>query len=90
MGVSSRGMGYVDLFLCVPFVFFLHRVLDSFVTEMFGRVASEGCSLVQAGKHHTMGIKELAAACRFAFPGELGRHAAIEGAKAVGKYTGSA
>jgi histone H2B len=74
MGVSSAGMA----------------ILNSFVSEMFQRIGSEAGALVAAGKTHTMGAREVAAAVRFALPGELGRNAAVEAAKSVAKYTENA
>eukprot|EP01083_Nonionella_stella_P263414 894875_1 len=46
LGVSSKGMA----------------VLNSFVSHMFGSIASEASALVQAGKSKTMGAKEVSAA----------------------------
>ena len=72
-GVSSRGM----------------EVLESFVTDMFQRVGSEAAAIGNArssGKRNILSLNDFAAACRFAFPGELGRNAALEGARAVQKF----
>ncbi len=71
LGVSAKGMA----------------VLNSFVNYAFGSIASEASALVQGGKGRTLGAKEVSAAVRFALPGELGRHAAVEGAKAVAKFS---
>ena len=70
LGVSSRGMG----------------VLNSFVLDMLQRVGTEAGNLARAGGRKSINLPVLAAACRFAFPGELGRNAALEGAKAVAKF----
>jgi histone H2B len=71
MTISARGMG----------------VLDSFVRDMFARVATEASTIVdKSQKKPVLKVKDCVTACRLAFPGELGRNAAIEGAKAVAKY----
>lgn len=71
LGVSAKGMA----------------VLNSFVNYAFGSIASEAAALVQGGKGRTLGAKEVSAAVRFALPGELGRHSAVQGAKAVAKFS---
>ena len=71
LGVSAKGMA----------------VLNSFTTSVFTNIAGEAAALVSAGSRKTMGAKEVSAATRFAVPGELGRKAALEGGKAIGKYT---
>eukprot|EP01013_Petalomonas_cantuscygni_P004443 TRINITY_DN147_c0_g1_i2.p4 TRINITY_DN147_c0_g1~~TRINITY_DN147_c0_g1_i2.p4 ORF type:complete len:120 (-),score=45.12 TRINITY_DN147_c0_g1_i2:486-845(-) len=70
VGISSKGMA----------------ILSSFANEMFDRVAREAGSLVQAGKSRTLGSREAATAVKLAIPGELGRNAAVEAAKALAKY----
>ena len=66
--------------------FFFCRVLNSFVADMLQRVGSEAGTLARAGGRKSINLPILAAACRFALPGELGRNAALEGAKAVAKF----
>ena len=67
VGISSKGMA----------------VLESFVGEMFSRLATDAGQL---SKGKTLSAKIAAAATRLSIPGELGRNAAVEAAKAVAKY----
>lgn len=60
-------------------------VLNSFVNHMLGSIGAESSALLRG---RTLKANTAAAAVRFAVPGELGRRAAVEGAKAVGKFTG--
>ncbi|CDW52415.1 Histone domain containing protein [Trichuris trichiura] len=61
-------------------------IMNSFVGDVFDRIASEASRLAQHSKRHTIGAREIQAAVRLLLPGELSRHAVSEGTKAVDKY----
>ncbi|CDW57552.1 Histone domain containing protein [Trichuris trichiura] len=61
-------------------------IMNSFVNDMFDRIASEASRLAHHSKRHTIGAREIQAAVRLLLPGELSRHAVNEGIKAVDKY----
>eukprot|EP00877_Chromochloris_zofingiensis_P009787 jgi/Chrzof1/5061/Cz15g10110.t1 len=71
MGISSKAM----------------TVLNSFVNDIFERIASEAARLVRYNKRRTMTSREIQTAVRLILPGELAKHAISEGTKAVTKYT---
>ena len=64
-------------------------VLNSFVGDTFGRIASEAGRLVMYNKRKTMSAREVQTAVRLVLPGELAKHAVSEGTKAVTKYQSS-
>jgi len=72
-GISSKAMG----------------IMNSFVNDIFERVASEASRLTKYAKKSTIGSREIQTAVRLILPGELAKHAISEGTKAVSKYTGS-
>jgi histone H2B len=61
-------------------------VLNSFVNHMLGSIGAEAAALLRG---RTIKASTAAAAVRFVVPGELGRRAAVEGAKAVTKFAAS-
>ena len=61
-------------------------VMNSFVNDLFEKVASEASRLV---KNKTMCCHEIQTSVRLLLPGELAKHAVSEGTKAVTKYTSS-
>jgi len=72
-GISSRAMS----------------VMNSFVNDIFERIASEASRLAQLNKKQTITSREIQTAVRLLIPGELAKHAVSEGTKAVTKYTSS-
>ncbi|XP_067829781.1 histone H2B type 1-A-like [Heptranchias perlo] len=64
-------------------------VINSFVTDIFERIASEASRLVHYSRRHTISSREIQSAVRLLLPGELAKHAVSEGTKAVTKYTSS-
>ena len=60
-------------------------VLNSFVTDIFERVATESASLARINKKRTLGSREVQTAVRLVLPAELAKHAMSEGTKAVAK-----
>ena len=61
-------------------------VMNSFVTDIFERIAQEGARLVDMNERNTLGSREVQTACRLVLPGDLAKHAVSEGGKAVAKF----
>ena len=72
-GVSSKAMS----------------IMNSFVTDIFERIAGEASRLSHYNKKSTITSREIQTAVRLLLPGELAKHAVSEGTKAVTKYTSS-
>lgn len=70
-GVSSKAMS----------------IMNSFVNDVFERIATESGRLAQYNKRSTISSREVQTAVRLLLPGELAKHAVSEGTKAVTKYT---
>lgn len=64
-------------------------IMNSFVNDIFERIATEASKLAHYNKKSTIGSREIQTAVRLLLPGELAKHAVSEGTKAVTKYTGS-
>jgi len=71
VGISSKAMS----------------IMNSFVNDIFGRIAGEASKLAQYNKKSTISSREIQTAVRLLLPGELAKHAVSEGTKAVTKYT---
>lgn len=72
-GISSKAMG----------------IMNSFVNDVFERIAAEASRLAHYNKRSTISSREIQTAVRLLLPGELSKHAVSEGTKAVTKYTSS-
>ncbi|VDM80560.1 unnamed protein product, partial [Strongylus vulgaris] len=72
-GVSSKAMS----------------IMNSFVNDVFERIAVEASKLAHYNKRSTISSREIQTAVRLILPGELAKHAVSEGTKAVTKYTSS-
>ena len=64
-------------------------IMNSFVNDIFERIATESSRLAHYNKKHTITSREIQTAVRLHLPGELSKHAVSEGTKAVTKYTSS-
>ncbi|KAA8904014.1 hypothetical protein TRICI_005619 [Trichomonascus ciferrii] len=64
-------------------------IMNSFVNDIFERVATEASKLAAYNKKSTISSREIQTAVRLILPGELAKHAVSEGTKAVTKYTSS-
>ena len=64
-------------------------IMNSFVQDIFERVATEASRLTHYNKKQTISSREIQTAVRLHLPGELSKHAVSEGTKAVTKYTSS-
>lgn len=64
-------------------------IMNSFVNDVFERIAGEASRLANYNKRSTISSREMQTAVRLLLPGELSKHAVSEGTKAVTKYTSS-
>ncbi|XP_078388828.1 histone H2B-like [Cetorhinus maximus] len=64
-------------------------IMNSFVNDIFERIAGEASRLAHYNKRSTISSREVQTAVRLLLPGELAKHAVSEGTKAVTKYTSS-
>ncbi len=69
VGMSGRGM----------------RVLNSFVQDIFDRLATEAAALTRVTGSKTLTSREVQTAVRLVLPAELAKHASAEAARAVAK-----
>ncbi|XP_076674393.1 late histone H2B.L4-like [Andrena cerasifolii] len=65
------------------------NVMNTFMFDMFERIATEASRLVTFGKKQTLTSKDIETAVKLLLPGELSKHAISEGTKAVHKYNRS-
>eukprot|EP00916_Digyalum_oweni_P019674 GHVL01032833.1.p1 GENE.GHVL01032833.1~~GHVL01032833.1.p1 ORF type:complete len:129 (+),score=16.66 GHVL01032833.1:61-447(+) len=65
-------------------------IMNSFINDVFDRLASEATRLIRYNKKRTLSSREVQTAVRLMLPGELSKHAVSEGTKAVTKYTSTA
>jgi histone H2B len=64
-------------------------IMNSFVNDVFERIAAEASRLAHYNKKSTISSREIQTSVRLILPGELAKHAVSEGTKAVTKYTSS-
>ena len=69
-GISKKGMS----------------IMNSFIKDIFERIAGEAGKLVTYNKTHTVGSREIQTAVRLVLPGELAKHAVSEGTRATTKF----
>ncbi|XP_032527589.2 histone H2B [Danaus plexippus] len=62
-------------------------IMNSFVNDIFERIAAEASRLAHYNKRSTITSREVQTSVRLLLPGELAKHAVSEGTKAVTKYT---
>jgi histone H2B len=65
-------------------------IMNSFINDIFERVATEAGKLSRYNKKATLSSREVQTAVRLVLPGELAKHAVSEGTKAVTKFTSTA
>ncbi|KIK98922.1 hypothetical protein PAXRUDRAFT_823351 [Paxillus rubicundulus Ve08.2h10] len=65
-------------------------ILNSFVNDIFERIATEASKLASYSKKSTIASREIQTAVRLILPGELAKHAISEGTKSVTKFSTSA
>ncbi len=64
-------------------------IMNSFINDIFEKIAIEASKLVRYNKKHTLSAREIQSAVKLLLPGELAKHAIIEGAKSVNKIATS-
>jgi histone H2B len=62
------------------------KVVNSFVNDMFDRIATEAAALARATKRSTMNSRDVQTAVRLLLPAAISRHCVSEGARAVSKF----
>ncbi|KAF9500796.1 histone H2B [Pleurotus eryngii] len=62
-------------------------ILNSFVNDIFERIATEASKLAAYSKKSTISSREIQTSVRLILPGELAKHAISEGTKSVTKYS---
>jgi hypothetical protein len=60
--------------------------MNSFVVDIFERIAKEGGTLVSMNEKETLGTREIQTSIRLVLPGDLSKHAISEGGKAISKF----
>ncbi|KAF7311669.1 hypothetical protein MKEN_01070500 [Mycena kentingensis (nom. inval.)] len=65
-------------------------ILNSFVNDIFERIATEASKLAQYSKKSTISSREIQTSVRLILPGELAKHAISEGTKSVTKFSSAA
>ena len=73
VGVSSKAMS----------------IMNSFVNDIFERVAVEATRLARYQKKVTLSSNDIQAAVKLILPGDLADHAVAEGTRALNKYNNS-
>jgi histone H2B len=58
-------------------------IFNSFVKDIFDRIASEAGRISRYNKRQTITAREIQTATRLVLPGELAKHAVAEGSKAL-------
>nr|XP_034838357.1 late histone H2B.L4-like [Maniola hyperantus] len=61
-------------------------IMNNFVNDMIEKIATEAGRLAVYAKKNTMSDTEISSATKLLLPGELARHANIEGMKAMRMY----
>lgn len=73
VGISKKGMS----------------VMNSFVNDIFERIAVEATKLARYQKKLTLSSGDIQAAVKLILPGDLADHAVAEGTRALSKYSES-
>lgn len=62
------------------------NIMNSFVIDVFDRLSTEAARLARYNKRQTITSREIETAVRLLIPGELGKHAIVQGQMALIKY----
>lgn len=60
-------------------------IMNSFINDCFEKIALDASKLVRVNKRHTLSAREVQSAVKLLLPGELAKHAIVEGCKALNK-----
>ncbi|VDM92033.1 unnamed protein product [Litomosoides sigmodontis] len=61
-------------------------IMNSFVNDLFHRIAGEASHLVHYSNRSTIGEREIQTAVRLILPGDLAKYAIVEGNKAIKRF----
>ena len=64
-------------------------IMNSFMYDIFDRITLEASNLVRHNKKHTLSAREIQSSVKLLLPGELAKHAILEGNKAMNNYVKS-
>ncbi|XP_041052099.1 histone H2B type 1-A-like [Carcharodon carcharias] len=64
-------------------------VMNSFIVDIFERLAPEASHFIHFKKRHTISAREIQSSVRLPLPEELAKYTVSQGTKAVTKYTNS-
>ena len=62
-------------------------IMNSFIYDIFEKICNEASRLAKYNRKYTLSSREIQTAVRLLLPGELAKHAVVEGAKAVTKFS---
>lgn len=62
-------------------------VMNSFVSDIFDRIASEASKLVRYHGKQTLSSNDIQSAVKLILPGDLAEHAIAEGTRSLAKYS---
>lgn len=65
------------------------EIMNSFLMDLYEKIALEASKLVRYNKKYTLSAREIQSAVKLVIPGELSKHALVEGTKAVSKFSTS-
>ena len=60
--------------------------MNSFVTDIFERIAQEGTRLIDMNEHNTLDSREVQTACCLVLQGDIAKHEVSEGGKTVAMF----
>ena len=86
MASHSYTLG-LTLFLTLLPLLCAQSIMNSFINDIFEKIATEASKLARYNKKPTVTSREIQTAVRLILPGELAKHAVSEGTKAVTKFT---
>ena len=73
LGISSKAMA----------------IMNSFMNDIFERLASEAAALSKKNKKQTISIRDMQSAVKLVLPSDLAKFSVSEGSKAVAKFNAS-
>jgi len=62
------------------------QIVNSFISDMFDRIATEAASLARKDRHQTLNSRDIQTAVRLLLPAAIARHAQSEASRAVSKF----
>lgn len=62
-------------------------IMNSFIKDIYDKIAVEAANITRIQKKRTLSAREIGSAAKLLLPGELSKHAIVEGSKALNKYS---